>query len=601
LGGVIRGVKAALIPFQNQQKNRHSMDTRRAILWVIFSLSLLMLWDAWMRHSGQGSMFGADQKAAHDQAQTTAPPTPKDASIPQATSVIPTPVSPLPSPTATSAPPVGQPVQAQSQTLTLQNSEVEFTIDPQGGRVVRAVLLSQVSEAYDGNRVILFDQSPNRRYEAQSGLVGQNASQVNYPNHTSAFRKSSLPEGMDPSRHVVLVSEAGGIKLTKTYSLDESGYVLRVAHSVQNTGADAVAPLLYLQLMRNGDRPPGESKFYQTFIGPAIYTNEGKFQKIDFSDIEKNKASHVKNANDGWLGIVQHYFVSAWVPKNDAAREFYTRRIDNNLYSVGLIQALPVIAPGAQQTHEAVLFAGPQLQDTLAALAPGLDLVVDYGWLTFLAKPIYWLLEQLYDVVQNWGWAIVLLTVIIKLIFYPLSAASYKSMAKMKAVSPRLMKLRELYANDKGKLNQAMMELYKTEKINPLGGCLPILVQIPVFIALYWVLLASVEMRNAPWILWVDDLSAPDSLFGELPFLGMPIGLLPILMAITMFVQMKLNPPPPDPIQAKVMMAMPVVFSIFFFFFPSGLVLYWLINNILSIAQQWYVMKQIEKATASHR
>jgi YidC/Oxa1 family membrane protein insertase len=325
-------------------------------------------------------------------------------------------------------------------------------------------------------------------------------------------------------------------------------------------------------------------------MGPAVFTQEGKFQKIDFSEIEKNKATHVKNANDGWFGIIQHYFVSAWIPKNDAPREFYTRRIETNLYSIGLIQALPSIAPGAQQTHEATLYAGPQLQSILEKLAPGLDLVVDYGWLTFLAKPIYWLLEQLHGFVANWGWAIVLLTIIIKLIFYPLSAASYKSMAKMKAVTPRLMKLRELYANDKAKLNQAMMELYKTEKINPLGGCLPILVQIPVFIALYWVLLASVEMRNAPWVGWITDLSVPDPYF-----------ILPIVMAITMFIQTKLNPPPPDPIQAKVMMAMPIVFSVFFFFFPAGLVLYWLVNNVLSIAQQWAVMRQIERAAAAHR
>jgi YidC/Oxa1 family membrane protein insertase len=578
------------------------MDTRRAILWVIFSLSLLMLWDAWMRHSGQGSMFGAEAPQSTKAPQATGPTGAQDPAVPQASSVVSSPAAALPSSSSNVViPSTAQPSAAQGQTFILKNKDVEFVIDAQGGRVVRAVLLNQVSEAYEGSRVVLFDQAPTRRYEAQSGLVGQNANQVSYPNHMSVFRQASVAENLDVNRHLALVSESGGMKLTKTYSLDEAGYVLRVAHTVQNTGADAVAPLVYLQLMRNGDRPPGESKFYQTFIGPAFYTNEGKFQKIDFSDIEKNKASHVKTATDGWFGIIQHYFVSAWVAKNDAAREFYTRRIDNNLYSVGLIQALPVVAPGAQQTHEAVLFAGPQLQDTLAALAPGLDLVVDYGWLTFLAKPIYWLLEQLYDIVNNWGWAIVLLTVIIKLIFYPLSAASYKSMAKMKAVSPRLMKLRELYANDKGKLNQAMMELYKNEKINPLGGCLPILVQIPVFIALYWVLLASVEMRNAPWIFWVQDLSAPDDLFGVVPFLGMPIGLLPILMAITMFVQMKLNPPPPDPIQAKVMMAMPIVFSIFFFFFPSGLVLYWLVNNILSIAQQWYVMKQIEKTAASHR
>ena len=568
------------------------MDTRRAILWVIFSMSLLMLWDAYMRHTGQGSMFGTPAPKV----ETAAGSNGATATTPAAPAATKADAAAIPTPTqvgkevakAASAPTAVAPVVGEK--ITLKNNEIELEIDTQGGRITRAVLLDQFSDAYEGKRVILFDQNPARRYEAQSGLIGQAASQVTYPNLTSVFKRVPVREGLDPNRHVALMAESGGMKLTKTYSLDEKGFAVKVAHTVQNTGADTATPMVYLQLMRNGDRPPGESQFYQTFIGPAVFTQEGKFQKIDFSDIEKNKASHVKSANDGWFGIVQHYFVSAWIPQNEAAREFYTRRVENNLYSVGLIQALPALAPGAQQTHEAILFSGPQLQDVLEKLAPGLELVVDYGWLTFLAKPIYWLLEKLYGLVANWGWAIVLLTVIIKLIFYPLSAASYKSKAKMKAVTPRLMKLRELYANDKAKLNQAMMELYKTEKINPLGGCLPILIQIPVFIALYWVLLASVEMRNAPWLGWVTDLSVPD-----------PYYILPVIMAITMFIQTKLNPPPPDPIQAKVMMFMPIIFSIFFFFFPAGLVLYWLVNNILSIAQQYYVMKQIEKASAAHR
>jgi len=575
------------------------MDTRRAILWVIFSMSLLMLWDSYMRYSGQGSMFGApstgdtkttapgasggSSSAVPAQSSTASPPNAKAGvdAVPAASQTM----KSAPMAVATPAP-----VAASGEKVVLKNKDIELEIDTQGARIARAVLINQFSDAYEGNRVVLFDQAPQRRYEAQSGLIGQSANQVGYPNHTSSFKRAALREGLDSNRNVVLVSEAGGLKLTKTYSIDESGYVIRVQHSVQNTGADTVSPMVYLQLMRNGERPPGESQFYQTFIGPALYTQEGKFEKIDFSDIEKNKATHVKTANNGWFGVIQHYFVSAWIPSNDAPREFYTRRIENNLYSVGIIQALPAISPGAQQTHDAVLFAGPQLQDVLEKLSPGLDLVVDYGWLTFLAKPIYWLLEQLHGIVANWGWAIVLLTIIIKLVFYPLSAASYKSMAKMKAVTPRLMKLREIHANDKAKLNQAMMELYKTEKINPLGGCLPILVQIPVFIALYWVLLASVEMRNAPWIGWIADLSTPD-----------PYYILPVIMAITMYIQTKLNPPPPDPIQAKVMMAMPIVFSVFFFFFPAGLVLYWLVNNVLSIAQQWMVMKQIEKASAAHR
>ena len=583
------------------------MDTRRAILWVIFFMSLLMLWDSYMRHSGQGSLFGAPTTKTSS-SETTATPAVvgatnnTGATVPMAGKAdgisVPTPGKTI---KPTMAAPTASASIATGEKYILKNKDIEIEIDSQGARIVKAVLLNQISDAYEGKRVVLFDQASQRKYEAQSGLIGQSTNQTLYPNHTIGFKKTSLREGLDATRNIVLTGESGGMKLTKTYSLDETGYALKVSHTVQNTGADTVSPMLYLQLMRSGDRPPGESQFYQTFTGPAIYNEEGKFQKVDFSEIEKNKTSFVKNANDGWFGIVQHYFVSAWIPKNEAPREFYTRRVDANLYSVGLIQALPAMAPGAQQTHEAVLFAGPQIQDTLEKLAPGLDLVVDYGWLTVIAKPIYWLLEKLYHLVANWGWAIVLLTVIIKVLFYPLAAASYKSMAKMKAVTPRLMKLRETYANDKVKLNQAMMELYKTEKINPLGGCLPIVVQIPVFIALYWVLLASVEMRNAPWIGWVTDLAAPDDFFGTIPGINMPIGLLPIVMAITMFIQTKLNPAPPDPIQAKVMLFMPIVFSVFFFFFPSGLVLYWLVNNVLSIAQQWYVTRQIEQAAAAHR
>lgn len=564
------------------------MDTRRAILWVIFSMSLLMLWDAYMRHTGQGSMFGGPPRTsapATGAAGTDAAGTATSTS----SAAVPTPTV-APKTSAEAAAATAAKTVSGGERVTLRNRDIEIEVDTQGARIIRAVLLNQASEAYEGGRVVLFSDSPQRRYEAQSGLIGQSANQIAFPNHTSQFRKTPVKEGLDVTRHLALMSESGGAKLTKTFALDEEGFVIRTGHTVQNTGADSLSPMVYLQLMRGGDRPPGESQFYQTFIGPAIYTQEGKFQKIDFSDIEKNKASHVKTASDGWVGLIQHYFVGAWILKNDAQREFYTRRIDTNLYSAGVMQTLPVIAPGAQQTHEALLFAGPQIQNVLEELAPGLELVVDYGWLTFLAKPIYWLLEQLHGYVANWGWAIVLLTVLIKLIFYPLSAASYKSMAKMKAVSPRLMKLRELYINDKAKLNQAMMELYKTEKINPLGGCLPVLIQIPVFIALYWVLLASVEMRNAPWIGWITDLSTPDPYF-----------ILPVIMAITMFIQTKLNPAPPDPIQAKVMMAMPIVFSVFFFFFPAGLVLYWLVNNVLSIAQQWFVMKQIEKASAAHR
>jgi YidC/Oxa1 family membrane protein insertase len=561
------------------------MDTRRSILLIVFMVSLFLLWDAWMRQSattdsslatGTTSVIAGDSSAPQpSSAKGASQPQANDASIPQP-SLKPDQSS---SPTDASITPMA-PV-SMGERITIKNRDLELVVDSAGGRIVKATLLSQLSNDYSGGFVRLFDDSVDARYEAQTGLVFSTPGGVSPPNHTIVFERLPLQGGQSPERELRLVAESGGVKLLKTIVLADSGYEVKVEHTIVNTGADAITPSIYYQLLRNDSPPPGESSFYMTFTGPALYTDEGKFQKVGFSEIEKGNQAHVKMASDGWVGFIQHYFVSAWVLGNDRLREFFTRKVGDGLFAVGMIQPIQTIAPGAQRSHQATLYVGPQEQRVLEALAPGLDLVVDYGWLTFLAKPIYWLLEQLHKFVGNWGWAIVLLTLIIKLIFYPLSAASYKSMAKMKAVSPRLMQIRERYVNDKAKMNQAMMELYKNEKINPLGGCLPILIQIPVFISLYWVLLASVEMRNAPWILWITDLSHPD-----------PFYILPIVMAITMFIQTKLNPPPPDPVQAKVMMFMPLIFSIFFFFFPAGLVLYWLVNNVVSIAQQWVITKR---------
>ncbi|RPH65968.1 MAG: membrane protein insertase YidC, partial [Burkholderiales bacterium] len=430
-------------------------------------------------------------------------------------------------------------------------------------------------------------------YLAQSGLVGA-VEGPGYPNHRTPMtpvdggtQARVLADGSDAVR-LSLAAESGGVRLVRTYTLARGAHLVDVKDEVTNVGATPARPVLYMQLTRVGDPPPGESNFYSTFTGPVVYTEADKFQKVAFGDIEKSKATHSTSAEDGWVGIIQHYFVTAWVPAPKVAREFYTRKVDTNLYSVGIKQPLPELAPQAAATAESRLLIGPQDQRMLEKVAPGLDLTVDYGWLTAIAQPIYWLLEKLHGLVGNWGWAIVLLTIVIKTAFYPLQAASYRSMARMKAVTPRLMQIRERYGDDRVKMNQAMMELYKTEKINPLGGCLPIVVQIPVFISLYWVLLASVEMRDAPWIGWIQDLAAPD-----------PYYILPLVMAATMFIQVKLNPTPPDPMQAKMMMIMPLVFSVMFFFFPAGLVLYWLVNNVYSIAQQWFITKQIEKATAA--
>ncbi len=584
---------------------REGMDFQRTVLWVIFAMSLLFLWDNWQRYQGRPSLLGGPPPSGQQQAAAPAAPapTPQPAAAPPSAvpldSSVPQPSAAPAAPPAAAEPPPAA-TAPRDQRVRIETDRLRADIDLAGAVLARAELLQQrvapdwtaagflslvtgKKQDPDAN-VVLLDVSPTRVYMAQTGLIGA----PELPNHRTPFVKVDGPTRLEPGQdqlEVRFVSESGGVRLTKTYVFHRGRYDIEVRHDIENLGSAAVQPSVYLQLMRDGNKPEGESGLYYTFTGPAFYSEAGKFQKVDFSDIEKKKQSHVTSADNGWVSMIQHYFVSAWVPPAGTPRENYSRMVDRNLYAVGAISPLPAIAAGASASFRSTLYVGPQDQRALEQIAPGLELVVDYGWLTFIAKPLFWLLQFLHGLVGNWGWAIVLLTVLIKAAFYPLSAASYKSMAKMKEVTPRLMALREKYGDDKQKLNMAMMELYKTEKINPLGGCLPILVQIPVFIALYWVLLASVEMRNAPWILWVKDLATPDPWF-----------ILPLLMMATMWIQYKLNPTPPDPVQAKVMAAMPFIFGVMFFMFPAGLVLYWLVNNILSIAQQWYVTKQIAKA-----
>jgi YidC/Oxa1 family membrane protein insertase len=574
-------------------------DFQRTVLWVFFGMSLFLLWDRWLVHTGKPSLFGTTPTpppaaAPADASKAVAPPA--------AAGDVPT--AP-PAAVAAAAAPGAVPAQAPSAgavaraaPVVIQTDVLKVAIDPEGAVVSRAELLTQkvapdwtasgwlglvTGKKHDPNRnTVLLEVSPNRVYVTQSGVVGGN-----FPNHRTPFTVLDGPRELGPGQDslpVTFVSESDGVRVTKTYTFHRGRHDIEVTHKVENIGAAPVTPSVYLQIVRDGNKPEGESALYYVYTGPAVYTDLEKFRKVDFSDIEKNKPELPGAADSGWVGMIQHYFATAWVPEK-GERQFYARNVDKNLYSIGTLLPLGTVAPGAAVTRKSTLYIGPQNQQALEAIAPGLDLVVDYGWLTVLAKPIYWLLEFLHRIVGNWGWAIVLLTVLIKAAFYPLSAASYKSMAKMKEVTPRLTKLREQYGNDKQKLNAAMMELYRNEKINPLGGCLPILVQIPVFISLYWVLLASVEMRNAPWALWVTDLATPDPWF-----------ILPLLMMATMWIQYKLNPVPPDPVQAKVMMFMPLIFGVMFFFFPAGLVLYWLTNNVLSIAQQWYVTQQIAKA-----
>ncbi len=374
-----------------------------------------------------------------------------------------------------------------------------------------------------------------------------------------------------------------GVRVVKTLTFRRSSYVVDIAQEITNATAAPLVTQAYFHLTRDGKSPADDKAMLQTFTGAAVYTEQDKFVKVSFGDMDKAKAPYPKNADDGWVAMVQHYFVSALLPPDKTPREYYTEKISDDFYRAGVKIPLAEIPAGGTATASARLYTGPEEQDNLKAVAPGLDLVVDYGWLTVIAAPLFWVLEWCYRWLGNWGLAIIALTVLIKLVFFPLSAASYKSMARMKQVTPRLMKLRETYGDDRAKLNQAMMELYKQEKINPLGGCLPIVVQIPVFIALYWVLLASVELRQAPFYGWIRDLSVPDPFF-----------ILPALMMGSMVIQTKMSPTPPDPVQAKVMQIMPFAFGVMFFFFPAGLVLYWLVNNCLSIAQQWQITRMIE-------
>ena len=570
------------------------MQTQRMILWIVFSMSLLFLWDSWQRHQGNPSLFGGAAP------KTSAPASVGDGKPPADTSIPPQ-ASALPAsgggevPGARAVAPSGTPESSAavgSQTIRLANDVLALDVNPVGGQIQRAALLQHRDLDDRTKKLVLLENLPGKVYLAQSGLIGA-ASEPGFPNHRTPMTPLDgnaarvLADGSDAVQ-LSLSAESGGVRLVRTYTLARGAYVVDVKDEITNVGAAPARPVLYMQLTRDGNSPPGESKFYSTYTGPVVYTDADKFQKVGFSDIDKGGAKHSASADNGWVGIIQHYFVTAWVPSPKSNRDFYSRKVDTNLYSVGMKQPLAELAPQASTRVESRLLVGPQDQRMLEAIAPGLDLTVDYGWLTVIAQPIHWLLQKLHGLVGNWGWAIVLLTVVIKTIFFPLQAASYRSMARMKAVTPRLTQIRERFGSDRVKMNQAMMELYKTEKINPLGGCLPIAVQIPVFIALYWVLLASVEMRDAPWIGWIQDLAAPD-----------PFYILPLVMAGTMFIQVKLNPTPPDPMQAKMMMMMPLVFSVMFFFFPAGLVLYWLVNNVYSIAQQWVITRKITQAVAA--
>ncbi|MEO8806966.1 MAG: membrane protein insertase YidC [Burkholderiaceae bacterium] len=583
-------------------------DMRRTLLWVVFSMSLFLIWDAWNKHNGQPSLFSpAPAKVA------PAGPAPASAGLPKSTGAA-TPA------TAPGAVPATAPVVSEQVTIT--TDLVRATLRSEGGTLSRVELLKEpehvekqwyeplvalfssgaAKAATDARNVALLDESVERFYVAQTGLI-PTAGGTGLPNHHTVMTlvpgERTLKAGENALQVKFESPVVGGLKLVKTYTFKRADYVIDVKNEVVNESSAPITPRLYLQLVRDGIAPPGESSVYSTFTGPAIYDDTAKFHKIDFKAIEKRtpeeKPDHPVNADNGWVAMVQHYFAAAWlIDKADGSkqpREYFTDKRDvvnpatnatAHVYSVGMFVPLGELAPGVSKAFDARLFVGPQEEAKLAKLAPGLELVKDYGIFKMLAEPLFWLLTQLHKILGNWGWSIVGLVVLLKIAFYWLNAKAYGSMAKMKAVNPKITEMRERLKDKPQQMQQEMMRIYREEKINPLGGCLPILVQMPFFISLYWVLLSTVEMRGAPWIGWITDLSAKDPYF-----------ILPILMTLTSLLQTWLNPTPPDPVQARMMWFMPLIFSVMFFVFPSGLVLYWLTNNILSIAQQYVINKRL--------
>jgi YidC/Oxa1 family membrane protein insertase len=555
------------------------MDTQRLILFVIFAMSGVLLWDAWVKHN-------APPKAPVAQTATQ-----NGGPAPRANNGVPT--TPAGVPGTTAAPPAGaaSTAAATGELITVETDLFVAKVSSLGGVVTEIALKAHRDSEDKTKPYLLLQQNAKRTALAQAGLLGEGL-----PKHNTLYTvlpgARALEAGQDALALVLKADSASG-PVTQTLTFKRGSYQIDVAFEVSNTSAAALTPTGYFQLTRDTEvHKLGGGMGVTTYAGPAIYTDDKKFVKVDFDEIKKlqteanRKLPFTKDADNGWAAMVEQYFVAAWMPAEKTKREYYVNKIEDKLYAVGAKVPMASVAPGSAGRVSAPLYVGPQEQDKLAAASTGLDLVVDYGIFHILAAPMFKALKFFHSLVANWGWAIVLLTICVKAVFYPLNERAGRSMGKMKLLGPKLKQLQEQYANDRLKLNQAMMEMYKKEKINPMGGCLPIVVQIPVFIALYWVLIAAVELRGAPWAGWIRDLSAPDPFF-----------VLPVIYAITAWFQVRLQPPSPgmDPMQQKIFQWMPVMFAVMFIFFPAGLVLYWTVSNVLTIAQQWNINRVLEK------
>ena len=560
------------------------MEQQRLMLFVALAFIMYLMFDAWQQDN-------APEKVTTTPSVTAPATTNRNNEIPVSPEQNTATSSAIPvSPSSTVPTEQSQEIFKHGQAIHVVTDVLDVTINSVGGDIRQLKLLKYPTKLHETNNpFLLMDEKLPRIFVAQSGFTGKAAdtnSSIEAPNHLDTYKTERTNYVLDESKDSMAVNlywtNKDGVQFTKTYTFYRNSYKVDVQHKVENKASKIWRGNSYHQLQRTQVSEVDQSQFIYTYMGGVIFSPEERYEKIKFEDMLETNLK--RDITGGWAAMIQHYFLSAWIPEKDKTETYYTGYKPNHvIYTIGFRDKKEtVVAPGASHTFNTVFYAGPKDQATLEKIAEGLELTVDYGVLTVIAKPIFWLLTKIHSVVGNWGWAIIFLTILIKAMFYKLSEASYKSMAKMRAVQPRMVAMKERFADDRAGMNKAMMELYKKEKINPLGGCLPILVQIPVFIALYWVLLESVELRQAPWILWIKDMSAED-----------PYYILPLLMGISMFIQQKLNPTPIDPVQAKVMMILPVVFTVFFMFFPAGLVLYWVVNNVLSIAQQWYITNKV--------
>lgn len=544
------------------------MDQTRLILLIALSFVSLMLWEAWQRDYGPApAPVPAPTEEARN-ATTNDVPEVAAAASPVAEAVTGNPAAPPDSGTTTP--------------VTVETDLISLVINPVGGVIEQAELRRYPENGENPDEPFnLLDTSAQRYFIHQSGLKATTtASADHYAIFTSASTQHELAADQDVLTVTLTWRSPEGVEVDKQYILRRGSYEIELVHRIRNNSDAEWTYHHYDQLQRKF--VDTTQYFIHTFTGAAISTPEKRYEKFTFEDLTEEP---VKMAtSNGWAAILEHYFVGAIVPPKELPYQYYSSIVSEENYVIGYYGPASTVPPGAAAETASRIFLGPKLQKMLAEVAPGLELTVDYGMLWFIGKILFWILDQWHGLTGNWGWSIILLTIAVKLMFYPLSAAGYRSMAKMRKVQPRMVALRERHQNDRAALNQAMMDLYKNEKINPLGGCLPILIQIPVFIALYWVILESVELRQAPWTLWITDLSIKDPFF-----------VLPVLMTLSMWLQTKLNPAPVDPIQARVMQIMPFAFGAFFAFFPSGLVLYWFVNNCLSIAQQWTVTRAVER------